>query len=625
MYVAHAHVRLHGGCLRCDARRCHEGCERRGKELRANLVALRQVARAQQRQAGAQRLGGSLPDARVNVSQCRPDAVAEGRDVLQKERGRVVSQLAQNEDRRQLARLSARLHHSEPLQRASRFILNKLSGCCATVPRQEAERLGRGAQDDGIRGVGWHVAQIIREATQLCFVIRHGLIRELHNGCDATQLVARVCGVDELRDAVVDLHHAGGESAVHAAAGLPSNPLAQPRRRLATRILTARAAQVRHQPKQRFHGEYTARFTRRALATAPRLCSLCARVRVARALRKGGELGVQLYAPRKGVFVPLPPPRAAAAHLACSARTRAHARTHTRTQTLFHRCAARPNMDWLYSVDGASQGGPVPTRVLLRKLAAGDVDGLTLVWSPAAPHLPWRAIADTPALVVAAPALAAEAQTGGGAPALGGEWFYSSDGAQTGPLSLAHLALAVAECKVSASTLVWCAGMPQWQPAAACPQVAGLLFAAPPGTVTDGSSSVAAASTMHSSGPSDDGSSTDARRADAPALPDGVESGGESEDGDGAADGGETSGVRSGSSAAAAGVGSKRSRKKGSGMNGSNPWIFFSGLSAACSTACLCVARRALLEGARIRPLVLASWQASTLQPIICACMCVCV
>lgn len=59
-------------------------------------------------------------------------------------------------------------------------------------------------------------------------------------------------------------------------------------------------------------------------------------------------------------------------------------------------------------------------------------------------------------------------------------WFYESNGAQAGPLSLAELRAAVLRREVGRHSLVWCAGMEQWQPLATVERLQELLDLAPP-------------------------------------------------------------------------------------------------------------------------------------------------
>ncbi|WP_125776848.1 SPFH domain-containing protein [Antribacter gilvus] len=89
----------------------------------------------------------------------------------------------------------------------------------------------------------------------------------------------------------------------------------------------------------------------------------------------------------------------------------------------------------------------------------------------------------------AAPASAAPAatQTPGAAaapsgppPLPGAEWFCGEGGQQAGPFDLAGLSARVAAGTLTATTLVWKAGMPGWEPASAVPDVARLLGATPP-------------------------------------------------------------------------------------------------------------------------------------------------
>ncbi len=83
-------------------------------------------------------------------------------------------------------------------------------------------------------------------------------------------------------------------------------------------------------------------------------------------------------------------------------------------------------------------------------------------------------------------ATAAPQSTAVGAPALGsapnqsGQWYYTSGGAQRGPVEFANLQLLCASGQVQAEDLVWSDGMPAWMPANRIP---GLIR-----TASDGSS-----------------------------------------------------------------------------------------------------------------------------------------
>jgi membrane protease subunit (stomatin/prohibitin family) len=75
----------------------------------------------------------------------------------------------------------------------------------------------------------------------------------------------------------------------------------------------------------------------------------------------------------------------------------------------------------------------------------------------------------------------------GGAPAapdapppLPAPWFLGVNGQQQGPFDTAGLAAAVTSGALTASTLVWRAGMAAWTPASQVPEIASLLGSAPP-------------------------------------------------------------------------------------------------------------------------------------------------
>ncbi|MFI6426173.1 SPFH domain-containing protein [Promicromonospora sp. NPDC050880] len=81
-----------------------------------------------------------------------------------------------------------------------------------------------------------------------------------------------------------------------------------------------------------------------------------------------------------------------------------------------------------------------------------------------------------PAAAPAAPAAAAPA----GPPPLPGGWFLGNGGTQTGPFDDAALAAQAAAGTLTASTLIWRAGMAGWEPASSVPDVARHLGATPP-------------------------------------------------------------------------------------------------------------------------------------------------
>ena len=59
-------------------------------------------------------------------------------------------------------------------------------------------------------------------------------------------------------------------------------------------------------------------------------------------------------------------------------------------------------------------------------------------------------------------------------------WHAAIGGQSSGPYSLAQIQTAIQAGQLDRSTLVWCAGMGNWQPAGEVPQTAGLFGAAPP-------------------------------------------------------------------------------------------------------------------------------------------------
>jgi membrane protease subunit (stomatin/prohibitin family) len=60
------------------------------------------------------------------------------------------------------------------------------------------------------------------------------------------------------------------------------------------------------------------------------------------------------------------------------------------------------------------------------------------------------------------------------------QWHMAENGQPLGPLTLAQLSESVATGRLTASTLVWSAGMGAWTPAGQLPQLAAILAAAPP-------------------------------------------------------------------------------------------------------------------------------------------------
>ena len=54
------------------------------------------------------------------------------------------------------------------------------------------------------------------------------------------------------------------------------------------------------------------------------------------------------------------------------------------------------------------------------------------------------------------------------------------DGKQAGPLSEQEMSRLITEHKVTKETLVWCPGMPSWQPVEKVPEVLRLVALAPP-------------------------------------------------------------------------------------------------------------------------------------------------
>ena len=65
-------------------------------------------------------------------------------------------------------------------------------------------------------------------------------------------------------------------------------------------------------------------------------------------------------------------------------------------------------------------------------------------------------------------------------PAPGSAWHIAADGQTQGPFTAAQLQAGIASGRVTASTLVWTAGMAAWEPAGNVPPLAGHFAASPP-------------------------------------------------------------------------------------------------------------------------------------------------
>ena len=59
------------------------------------------------------------------------------------------------------------------------------------------------------------------------------------------------------------------------------------------------------------------------------------------------------------------------------------------------------------------------------------------------------------------------------------QWYYTLNGQQTGPVDLEQLKGMVSGGQIQPNDMVWCEGMPSWQPASAVPELSGA--AAQPG------------------------------------------------------------------------------------------------------------------------------------------------
>jgi hypothetical protein len=238
-----------------------------------------------------------------------------------------------------------------------------------------------------------------------------------------------------------------------------------------------------------------------------------------------------------------------------------------------------------YADDAGVKRGPVDVAAIRALLRDGDVDGLTLVWSPAmGPD--WKPLGEVPQLKAALQAAAADYDEGeedndgdaddsdvgmngaaAAAPAAasssssaaataaastGERQFYyaDSDGTQRGPITATSAASLAAAGYLAPATLVWGPPMATWEPLSAVPELAAAVAAAGGG----GSSS--------SSSASNSSAGAAAAAAAAATTADGAP-----------ADGG--------------GGGTKRKRertKKGGGGAGgwksakTNPWVYVTGL-----------------------------------------------
>lgn len=74
-------------------------------------------------------------------------------------------------------------------------------------------------------------------------VVGYRLVRQLQDSSDASELVTRVGGADELRELGVEKRHGCGKRQVGAPA-LTSEPFAEPARRSVSRLFGAGAPQI---------------------------------------------------------------------------------------------------------------------------------------------------------------------------------------------------------------------------------------------------------------------------------------------------------------------------------------------------------------------------------------------
>jgi membrane protease subunit (stomatin/prohibitin family) len=95
-----------------------------------------------------------------------------------------------------------------------------------------------------------------------------------------------------------------------------------------------------------------------------------------------------------------------------------------------------------------------------------------------------QSLGGQPAAAPAPAAPPAAAQPTGGAPpplpGAGAQWFLGAGGQQSGPFDLAGLRAEAAAGRLTAATLLWRSGMPQWSPAGQVGEVAGVLASTPP-------------------------------------------------------------------------------------------------------------------------------------------------
>lgn len=112
------------------------------------------------------------------------------------------------------------------------------------------------------------------------------------------------------------------------------------------------------------------------------------------------------------------------------------------------------------AMEAAADGGGGAGAVIGMGLGQAVGNAIVPPTQPAAPSAP-----------AAAPA---------GPPPLPGGWYLGTGGARTGPFDDATLAAQAAAGTLTASTLVWRAGMAGWEPASSVPDVARHLGATPP-------------------------------------------------------------------------------------------------------------------------------------------------
>ena len=155
-----------------------------------------------------------------------------------------------------------------------------------------------------------------------------------------------------------------------------------------------------------------------------------------------------------------------------------------------------PSTAWFYAVDSQTRTGPVAVETLRALFLSGEIDGLTLVWSPSL-GAEWKELCSVAPLKSVLQEAAdsdstdADAEhtvgndrispppSGEQAPAPAAaapkQYYYAdSEGAQSGPVAAEAFSSLLNAGIVSAETLVWTAGMENWRALQSVPQLAGL-------------------------------------------------------------------------------------------------------------------------------------------------------